>query len=165
MVEKEVKKTRGTTHPENFEARAPDGYHRDYILLLCDGLARKSSLFFFFFPSSSFSDSRIVSRLSFACKWQNRFQDSEPIITCFSSNKCGISDIRIPCSSSELHPTPCMRDVCRVRGLRSSCISKQNVLSLILLIQIGKLTNQKRGICRHCILYPLQLRSLFPDEA
>ena len=88
-----MKKTRGTTHPENFEARAPDGYHRDYILLLCDGLARKSSLFFFFFPSSSFSDSRIVSRLSFACKWQNRLWDSELVITHSPNNKGGTSDI------------------------------------------------------------------------
>ena len=50
-VEKEVKKTRGTSHPKKFKARASDGHHRDYILLLCDGLAHKSTLvcFLFFF--------------------------------------------------------------------------------------------------------------------
>ena len=48
-VEKEVKKTKGTSHPEKFEARAPDGHHRDYIFLLFVGLARKSTLVLFFF--------------------------------------------------------------------------------------------------------------------
>ena len=54
-VEKEAKKTRGTSYPKKFEARAPDGHHRDYILLFFVGLARKSTLvclfvcFFFFF--------------------------------------------------------------------------------------------------------------------
>ena len=43
-VEKEVKKTRGTAHPEKFEARAPNGHHRDYIFLLFVGLACKSTL-------------------------------------------------------------------------------------------------------------------------
>ena len=38
-VEKEVKKTRGVSHLEKFEARAPDGHHKDYILLLFVGLA------------------------------------------------------------------------------------------------------------------------------
>jgi len=94
-VEKEVKKTRGTSHPKKFEARAPDGYHRDYILLLCDGLACKSSLFFFpsSSSSSSFSDSRIVSHSSFACKWQNRLWDSELVIAHFPDNKGGTSNI------------------------------------------------------------------------
>jgi len=55
-VKKEVKKTRRASHPEKFEAKAPDGHHRDCILLL-----------------SFLSDSRIVSHSSFACKWQNRF--------------------------------------------------------------------------------------------
>ena len=59
----------------------------------------------------------------------------------------------------------CMRDVCRVHRLSSSCTSKQNVLSLFLLIPLGKLTNQKKGICRHCILYPLRLRAPFPNDA
>ena len=38
-VEKEVKKSRGISHPKKFEARALDGHHRDYILLLLVGLA------------------------------------------------------------------------------------------------------------------------------
>ena len=59
----------------------------------------------------------------------------------------------------------CMCNVCRVRGLGPSCTPKQNILSLILLIPLAKLTNQKRGICRHCILYPLRLRPLFPNDA
>ena len=33
-IEKKVKKTRGTSHPDKFEARAPDGHHRDYILFV-----------------------------------------------------------------------------------------------------------------------------------
>ena len=36
-IEKEVKKTRGTSHPDKFETRASDGHHRDYILLLFVG--------------------------------------------------------------------------------------------------------------------------------
>ena len=120
-----------------------------------------SCLFYFFI----FSDFRIVSHSPFACKWQNRFWDSEPVVACFLSNKGGTSDIRIPNSSSKLHPTPCIRDVCCVCGLSPSHMSKQNVLSLIILISLAKLTNQKEGICWHRILYPLQLRSLFPDEA
>ena len=71
-VEKEVKKTRGVSHLEKFEARAPDGHHKDYIILLFVGLARKSTLVFFLF---SLSDSRIMSHSPFACKWQNRFWD------------------------------------------------------------------------------------------
>jgi len=43
-VEKEVKKTRGTSHLEKFEARALNGHHRDYILLLFVGFACKSTL-------------------------------------------------------------------------------------------------------------------------
>ena len=122
----------------------------------------KAPLFVFFF---SFSNSRIVSHLPFACKWQNRFGDSEPIVARFPSNKGDTSDIRISCSSLELHPTPCMRDVCRVRGLDPSHTSKQNVVSLILLIPLAKLMNQKRGICRDSILYPLQLGPLFLNDA
>ena len=48
-VEKEVKKTRGISHPEKLEARAPNGHHKDYILLLFVGLARKSTLVCFLF--------------------------------------------------------------------------------------------------------------------
>ena len=40
---------RGTSHLEKFQARAPDGHHRDYILLLCDGLARNSTFVYFLF--------------------------------------------------------------------------------------------------------------------
>ena len=48
-VEKELKKTRGTTHQKKFKARALDGHHRDYILLLFVRLARKSTLCLFSF--------------------------------------------------------------------------------------------------------------------
>ena len=48
-VEKKVKKTRGTSHMEKFEAKALDGHHRDYILLLFVGLAHKSTLCLFSF--------------------------------------------------------------------------------------------------------------------
>ena len=118
-----MKKTRGTTHPKKFEAKAPNGHHRDYILLLFIRLARKSTLVCFLF-------SFLVSHLPFACKWQNRFWDNEPVIAHFSSNKGGTSDIQIPRSSSKLHPAQCMRDVCHVRGLGSSHTSKQNVFLL-----------------------------------
>ena len=73
-------------------------------------------------------------------------------------------DIQIPCNSSELHLALCMRDVCHVHGFGSSCMSKQNTLSLILLILLAELMNQKRGICRHYILYPLLLGPLFPND-
>ena len=43
-VEKEAKKAKGTSHLEKFEARALDGHHKDYILLLFVGLARKRTL-------------------------------------------------------------------------------------------------------------------------
>ena len=122
----------------------------------------RAPLFVFFFL---FNDFRIVSHLSFACKWQNKFWDSELVISRFSSNKGGTSNIRIPRSSSELHPTPCMCDVCRVRGLGLRHTSKQNVLSLILLISLAKLKNQKRGIYRHRILYHLRLGPPFPNDA
>ena len=48
-VEKEGEKTRGASHLEKFEARALDGHHRDYILLLFVGLARRVPLFVFLF--------------------------------------------------------------------------------------------------------------------
>ena len=161
-VEKEVKKIKGTSYLKKFKAKAPDGHNKGYILLLFVGLARKSALVCFLF---SFNDSGIVRHSPFACKWQNKFWDSEHVIACFSSNKGGTSNIWIPCSSSKLHPAPCMRDVCRVRRLGLSYTSKQNVLSLILLISLAKLTNQKMGIYRHRILYPLRLRPLFPNDA
>ena len=55
-----------------------------------------------------------------------------------------------------------MRDVCHVRGLGSSRTLKQNVFSLILLTPFVKLTNQKRSICRHRILYPFRLEPRSP---
>ena len=152
-LEKEVKKTKGTSHPKKFKARVSNGHHKNYILLLFVGLAHKSTLACFLF--FLLSDSRIVSHLPFVCKWQNRFQDSEPIVARFPSNKGATSDIRITRNSSKLHPAPCMRDVCCVHGLDSSRMLKQNVLSLILWILLVKLTNQKKGICRHRILYHL----------
>ena len=112
-------------------------------------------MFFFF------SDSRIVSHLPFACNRQNRFLESEPIVTHFSSNKGWNSGIRIPRDSAELYPTPCMHVICRVCGLGPSCTSKQNVLSFILLILLVEFTNQKRVIYSHRILYPLRLKFSF----
>ena len=148
---------------EKFEARALDRHHKDYILLLFVRLAHKSTFvnFSFFF----LSDSRIVNHSPFACKWQNKLWDSKPIIAYFLSNNGGTSNIRTPSNSSKLHPAPCMRDVCRVCGLGPRCTSKKNYLSLILLIPLAKLTNKKMGICRHCILYPLQLGPPFPNDA
>ena len=80
-VEKEVKKTRGASHPKKL-----DGHYRDYILLLFFRLARRAPLFVFFF---FLCVSKIVSHLPFAYKWQNRVWDSEPIVTSFPSNKDG----------------------------------------------------------------------------
>ena len=157
-----MKKTREASQPEKFKARALDGNHRDYIILLFVGLAFKSTLVCFLFPF--LSDSRMMSHSPFACKWQNRFWDSELVIVCFPSNKGGTSDIRIPHSSLELHLTPCIRDVSHVSGLGPSRTLKQNVLSLILLIPLAKLMNQKRSIYRHHILYPLRLRPLFLND-
>ena len=67
-----------------------------------------------------FSDSRIVSHLSFTCNCQTRFLDSEPVVTRFSNNTCGTSDVRIPSNSAELHSAPCMRVIFYVQGLGSS---------------------------------------------
>ena len=75
----------------------------------------------------------------------------------------GTSNIQIPRSSSELHLAPCMCDMCRVHGLGPAYTSKQNFLSLILLIPLAH--ESKEGICRHHILYPLQLEPLFPNDA
>jgi len=58
-----------------------------------------------------------------------------------------------------------MCDMCHVCGLDPSRTLNQNVLSLIFLILLAKHTNQKRGICRHHILYPLRLGPLFPNNA
>ena len=53
---------------------------------------------------------------------------------------------------------------CCVLWLGLSRTSKQNVLSFIILILLVELTNQKRGICRHRILYSLWLGSQFPND-
>ena len=120
------------------------------------------AMFSFFF----FSDSRRVSHSAFAWNLQNRFstEDNEHIIPHFPSNKGGTSNIWFPCNFMELQPTPCMRVVCRVHGLGLSRTLKKNDLSLILLILLVELTNQKKGICRHRILYPLRLEHLFPND-
>ena len=105
----------------------------------------------------SFSiDFRIVSHSPFS--WQNRLWDSKPV------NKGGNLDIRISRNSTELHHAPCMRVACHMCGLGPSCTLKQNFLSLTLLIPLAKLTNKKRGICRHCISYPLRLGASFPND-
>ena len=81
------------------------------------------------------------------------------------SNKGGTSNIRIPHNSAELHLVCSVRVVCSVHGLSLSCMSKKkNVLSLILLILLAKLTNQKKSIFRHRILYPLRLGLPFPNN-
>ena len=67
-----------------------------------------------------------MSHSPFVCNLQNRFWDSEPIVTCFLSNRGGNLDIRISSNSAELHPAPCMHVVCHVRGLGLNHTSKQN---------------------------------------
>jgi len=79
--------------------------------------------------------------------------------------KVGIRTYKIPRNSLELHPAPCMCDVCHVHGLGPSHTSKQNVLSLILLILLAKIIDQKRGIYGHRILYLLRLGPLFSNDA
>ena len=64
-AEKKVKKTRGISCLEKFEAKALDGHHKDSILLLFVGFIQRGPLFVFFF---FLSDSRIASHLPFACK-------------------------------------------------------------------------------------------------
>ena len=63
-----------------------------------------------------FSDFRIVSHSPFAYDGQNRFWNGEPIVAYLLRNNGENWDILIPCNSSELHPAPCMRDVCHVHG-------------------------------------------------
>ena len=48
-VEKEVKKTRGVSHSEKFGAKALNGHHKDYILLLFVRLAQRVPFFVFLF--------------------------------------------------------------------------------------------------------------------
>ena len=48
-VEKEAKKAKEASHLGKFEARVPDGHHRDRSLLLFVGLAHKSTLVCFLF--------------------------------------------------------------------------------------------------------------------
>ena len=59
---------------------------------------------------------------------------------------------------------PCPMYVCCVSWLGLSHTSKQNVLSFIILILLAELTNQKRGIFRHRILYSLRLGPQFPND-
>ena len=110
-------------------------------------------VFFFFF-----SDSRIVSHSPCACNWQNRYWDNEPIVARFPNNKCGIQTYESHVTlRSYTPPHVCMLCVvCRVCGLGATYTSKQNIFSLILLILLAKLTNQKRGIYR--------LRPPFPND-
>ena len=75
-----------------------------------------------------------MSHLPFASNWQSRFWDSEPVVARFLSNKGGNSDIQMLRDSVESHLAPCMRVVCHVHRLGLNHTSKQNVLSLILLI-------------------------------
>ena len=156
-MEKEAKKITGASHPKKFEARASDRHHKDYILLLFVGLAHKFThvcfLFSFFFL--------VTHHLLASGKTNSGIAN---VVAHFPSNKGWTSNIRIPRNSLQLHPAPCMCDVCRVHGLGLSRVSKQNVLSLILLISLANLMNQKRGICRHRILYPLRLRPSFPNN-
>ena len=98
-----MEKTRGASHSEKFEARASDGHHK-----CISSLAHKSNLFVWLMVAavglvcfSFLSDSRIASHSPFACNWQNRFWNSELVVTCFLSKKGGNSDIRIPCDSAE----------------------------------------------------------------
>ena len=73
-------------------------------------------------------------------------------------------DIQIPHNSTKLHLAPCMRIVFCVCRLGPSHTSKQNFLSLILLIPFAKLMNQNNSICRHHIFYPLWLGPPFPNN-
>ena len=104
-----------------------------------------------------------MNHLLFAYNWKNRFLDSEPVVSRFPSNTCGNSDI-LPHNPAELHPAPCMCVVCHVHGSGPRCTLKQNVFSLILLIPLEELINQKRGIYRHHILYPLWFGPPFPYD-
>ena len=44
----------------------------------------------------------------------------------------------------------------------AQAICRNKMLSLIFLIPLAELTNQKMGICRYYILYPLRLGPPFP---
>ena len=70
-----------------------------------------------------------MSHLPFACNWQNKFLDSEPVVAHFLSNTYGTLDIQISHNFAELHPALYVRVVCRVRGLGPSHTSKQNIAS------------------------------------
>ena len=72
-----------------------------YIYIYISFYARESTFFdwlmvafvglvFFFFL---LIDSRIMSHLPFACNWQNRFWDSDPVVVHLPSNKGGNSNI------------------------------------------------------------------------
>ena len=70
-----------------------------------------------------------MSHLPFACNWQNKFLDSEPVVARFLNNTYGTLDIRISHNFIELHPALCVRVVCRVCGLGLSHTLKQNIVS------------------------------------
>ena len=78
-----------------------------------------------------FSDFRIVSHSPFAYDGQNRFWNGEPIVAYLLRNNGENWDILIPCNSSELHPAPFMRDVCRVRGFGKTGSEIVNVSLLV----------------------------------
>ena len=66
----------------------------------------------------------------------------------------------------ELQPALCIVLCALYVGL-AQAVRRNKIffLSLILLIPLVKLTNQKRGICRHRILYSLRLGPSFPNDA
>ena len=66
-VKNEVMKIKGASHPEKFEARAPDRHYRNCILFLFIRLAHKSTFVCFLFLF--LSDSKIVSYSLVFCKW------------------------------------------------------------------------------------------------
>jgi len=82
-----------------------------------------------------------MSHSPYACISQKRFWDSEPVVARFPSNKDGNLNRQISRNFMELQPAQCMRVVCCVHGLGLSHTSKQNVLSLILLILLAELMN------------------------
>ena len=118
---------------------------------MVDGCDRWPFLFFFF------SDFRIVSESHFACNWQSMFWDSESIVTHFLSNKC--------MEFGHTNPTQLYRVA--LRPMSVCCMlcawvgSEPYDKTLILLVE---LTNQKRDIYRHRILYPLQHGPPFPND-
>ena len=108
-----------------------------------------------------------MSHWPFACNRKNKFWNSEPVIARFSSNKGENSDIQIWHDFAKLHLAPCMRVIYCVRGLGPSHTTNCFVsyfFYFFIFYFWAEFTNQKRGIYRHCILYPLWLRPLFPND-